>query len=58
MKKRYFYNDGKEITSEEAHALEDKSGIMTSDKPIEFKTAGKKIVKKIKKEKKKNAGSK
>ncbi len=37
MNKRYFYNKEKEITSEEAHALEDKSGLMTSDKEIKFK---------------------
>ena len=37
MEKRYFYNNQKEITSKEAHALEDKSKIMTSDKPIKFK---------------------
>ena len=37
MNKRNFYNNGKEITSEEAHALEDKSKIMTSDNPIKFK---------------------
>ncbi len=38
MEKRYFYNNGKEITSEEAHELEDKTGIMTSDKEIKFKS--------------------
>ena len=37
MEKRYIYNDGKEITSEEAHQLEDKTGIMTSKNPIKFK---------------------
>ena len=37
MEKRYFYNNEKEITSEEAHALEDKSKIMTSNKEIKFK---------------------
>jgi len=36
-KERFFYNNGEEITSEEAHALEDKSKIMTSKKPIKFK---------------------
>ncbi len=35
--KRYFYNDEEEITSEEAHKLEDKSKIMTSKNPIKFK---------------------
>ena len=43
-----FYYDGtKKITSEEAHALKDKSGLIVADKEIKFE----------KKEKKKN-GSK
>lgn len=42
MNKRYFYNKEKEITSEEAHALIDKSQLMTSDKEVKFKKENKK----------------
>ena len=31
---KYIYNDGKRITSEEAHALKDKSKLSSSDKEI------------------------
>ncbi len=31
------YNNGKEISSEEAHELKDKSGLCSSDKEIKFK---------------------
>ena len=34
---KYIYNDGEEITEEEAHALEDKSKLCSSDKEIKFK---------------------
>ncbi len=40
--KKYIYNNGKEITSEEAHTLEDKSGLSSSDKPIKTKKEVKK----------------
>ncbi len=33
---KYIYNNGKKITSEEAHALKDKSGLCSSDKEIKF----------------------
>ena len=36
--KRYIYNNGEEITSEEAHKLVDTSRIMTSKNPIKFKS--------------------
>ena len=38
----FYYNDGKKITSEEAHALKDKSGLIVSDNPIKFKEEKKK----------------
>lgn len=34
---KHIYNDGKEITPEEAHALKDKSGLCSSDKEIKVK---------------------
>ena len=34
---KYIYNNGKKITSEEAHALSDKSKLCSSDKEIKFK---------------------
>lgn len=33
----FYYDDGKKITSEEAHALKDKSKLIVSDKAITFK---------------------
>jgi len=39
---KYIYNNGKEITSEEAHKLEDKSKLCSSDKKIKFKKERKK----------------
>jgi len=33
----FYYNDGKKITMEEAHALKDKSKLIVSDKEIKFK---------------------
>lgn len=41
---KFIYNNGKRITSEEAHALADKSGLSSSDKEIKIKK--KKVVKK------------
>ena len=35
-----YYNDGKEITMEQAHDLKDKSKLVVSDNPITFKTPG------------------
>jgi len=32
----YYYNKGKEITSEEAHALKDKSGLVVADRVVDF----------------------
>ena len=40
------YNNGKEISSEEAHELKDKSGLCSSDKVIKFKKV--EVVKKTK----------
>jgi len=34
---KYIYNKDKKITEEEAHQLEDKSGLCSSDKEIKFK---------------------
>ena len=31
-----YYNKGKEITKEEAHALVDKSGIVVADRVVDF----------------------
>ena len=31
-----YYNKGKEITKEEAHALVDKSGIVVADREVDF----------------------
>jgi len=31
-----YYNKGKEITSEEAHALKDKSGLVVADRVVDF----------------------
>ena len=31
-----YYNKGKEITSEEAHALKDKSGLVVADREVDF----------------------
>ena len=31
-----YYNKGKEITCEEAHALKDKSGIVVADREVDF----------------------
>ena len=31
-----YYNKGKEITKEEAHALKDKSGIVVADRVVDF----------------------
>ena len=32
----FFYNKGKEITIEEAHALVDKSGLVVADREVDF----------------------
>lgn len=32
----YYYNKGKLITSEEAHKLTDKSGLVVSDRQVDF----------------------
>jgi hypothetical protein len=32
-----YYNKGKPITMEEAHALVDKSGLVVADRPVDFK---------------------
>jgi len=32
----YYYNKGKLITREEAHALKDKSGLVVSDRQVDF----------------------
>ena len=32
----YYYNKGKQITREEAHALKDKSGLVVSDRQVDF----------------------
>lgn len=32
----YYYNKGKQITREEAHALTDKSGLVVADRPVDF----------------------
>ena len=32
----YYYNKGKQITREEAHALKDKSGLVVSDRVVDF----------------------
>ena len=34
----YYYNKGKLITSEEAHALTDKSGLVVADREVNFTT--------------------
>ena len=44
-----YYNNEKEITMEEAHALRDKSGLLVADNPQTFKKE-----KVVKKEAKKN----
>ena len=31
-----YYNKGKEITKEEAHALKDKSGLVVADRVVDF----------------------
>ena len=31
-----YYNKGKEITCEEAHALKDKSGLVVADRVVDF----------------------
>ena len=36
MTNDYYYNKGKEITKEEAHALVDKSGLVVADREIDF----------------------
>ena len=38
MTNDYYYNKGKEITSEEAHALKDKSGLVVADREVDFET--------------------
>ena len=32
----YYYNKGKQITREEAHALTDKSGLVVADRQVDF----------------------
>jgi hypothetical protein len=32
----FYYNKGKPISREEAHALSDKSGLVVSDRPVDF----------------------
>jgi len=32
----YYYNKGKQITREEAHALKDKSGLVVADRQVDF----------------------
>jgi hypothetical protein len=34
----FYYNKGKLITREEAHALTDKSGLVVADREVNFKT--------------------
>ena len=34
---QFYYNNGKKITSDEAHALTDKSGLIVADKEQKFK---------------------
>ena len=34
----YYYNKGKLITSKEAHALVDKSGLVVADRVVDFNT--------------------
>ena len=36
MANEYYYNKGVLITSEEAHALTDKSGLVVADREIDF----------------------
>ena len=38
MANEKYYNKGVEITSEEAHALKDKSGLVVADREVDFKT--------------------
>ena len=38
MANDYYYNKGVEITCEEAHALEDKSGLVVADREVDFNT--------------------
>ena len=42
----YYYNNQKEITSEEAHALTDRNGLIVSGEPQTFKKENKKEKKK------------
>jgi hypothetical protein len=32
----FYYNKGKQITREEAHALKDKSGLVVADRAVDF----------------------
>lgn len=32
----FYYNKGKQITSEQAHALQDKSGLVVADRVVDF----------------------
>lgn len=32
----FYYNRGKKITKEEAHALQDKSGLVVADREVDF----------------------
>lgn len=36
MANEYYYNKGKAITSEEAHALKDKSGLVVANREVDF----------------------
>ncbi|MCK5633280.1 hypothetical protein KAH94_05990 [bacterium] len=36
MANEHYYNKGIEITSEEAHALKDKSGLVVADREVDF----------------------
>lgn len=58
MGNNFYYDDKKKITSEEAHALKDKSQLIVSDKELKFEkeitTPGYPKYINAKKEKKKN----
>ena len=36
MANDFYYSMGKEITTEEAHALKDKSGLVVADREVDF----------------------
>lgn len=38
MVNNYYYNKGVQITSDEAHALQDKSGLVVADREVDFDT--------------------